>query len=102
MSIRICDYDFEGPYSYTSSLENKAGVYVVLDKLSNGKYNVVDVGESSDVRDRVENHDRAECWKKHATTIQYAAYYTPGWTQDQRRSLEKKIRDAHDPPCGDQ
>ncbi|MCH8978104.1 MAG: hypothetical protein IH945_02535 [Armatimonadetes bacterium] len=102
MSITICGYDFEGPYSSPSCLDSKAGVYTILDKKSNGNYDIVDVGESGNVKDRVENHDRKDCWKRHASEIWYAAYYTLGWTADQRRALEKKIRDEYDPPCGKQ
>lgn len=29
------------------------------------RLNLVDVGESSQIRTRVENHDRKECWKQH-------------------------------------
>ena len=56
-------YKFEGPYSPPDSLENKSGVYVIL-CYKGGKYYVIDVGESSEVRDRVSNHERADCWEE--------------------------------------
>jgi len=64
MSISICGNNFEGPYTSTDYLKRSAGVYVVLDKRSDGKWHVIDVGESTEVRDRVENHDRSSCWNR--------------------------------------
>ena len=101
MAISICGYQFEGPYTNMTYLKNRAGVYVILDKRSNGKWTVIDVGESTEVRDRVENHDRTSCWQNNRLgTLGVAAYYTTGWTPQQRRSLEAEIRAAYSPACG--
>ena len=95
---------FDGPYFNTSTLDAKAGVYIVWDERSTDDLShPLDVGESEDVRERLGNHDRADCWKRKATgTIKYSATYTSDLTAQQRRDLEKKIRDAEKPPCGDQ
>lgn len=101
MSITISGYTFEGPFKTTTSLQNRSGVYAILDYRSNGQYYVTDVGESANVRDRVENHDRAACWKRHTQgTLYYAAYYTPSLQQPGRREVEQKIRTEYNPPCG--
>lgn len=99
MSIEIVGYDFEGPYLYTSSLSNRSGVYVILTPTSNSNYKVLDVGESAHVKTRVETHNRTTCWNRNANNggIRYAAYYTG---EAQRMSIERKIRDQYDPPCG--
>lgn len=60
MSIRIGKYNFEGPNSSPSSLRNISGVYAILGS-KGGKNFVADVGESKEVRERVENHDREPC-----------------------------------------
>ena len=59
----IENYNFEGPYQSTSNLRDNAGVYVILDHINN-QYFLVDVGESSEVKSRVDNHDRSDCWEK--------------------------------------
>jgi len=101
MSISICGYTFEGPYTSTEYLKNQAGVYVILDKRSDGKWWVIDVGESTEVKNRVENHDRSGCWQRNNSgTLGIAVLYTPGWSAEQRRSLESKIREAFNPVCG--
>ena len=69
------EYNFEGPYSYTSSLKDKSGVYAILCE-RNGNLDLIDVGESSEVRARVENHDRKDCWERNCNgIIKYTAYY---------------------------
>lgn len=44
MSIKICGYPFDGPYYNTDAIENKSGVYIILDEQQN-KFSVIDVGE---------------------------------------------------------
>jgi len=101
MTISIVSRTFEGPHTHTMYLRNAAGIYVVLDQRSNGNWTIIDVGESEDIRSRIENHDREGCWKRHSWgTLGIAAYYTPGWTANHRRSLESEIRDSYAPACG--
>lgn len=65
MSINIGGYNFEGPFNNSDSLRSQSGVYVILgSNAGNGNWNVVDVGESEDVKTRVASHDRADCWKR--------------------------------------
>jgi hypothetical protein len=97
MSIKIGGYSFDGPYGLTSSLEKRSGVYAIL--CEGSRTTLVDVGESADVRDRVENHDRKTCWKRNcSSTIKYAAYYVSG--QEQRSKIEQAVRNQYHPPCG--
>jgi len=103
MSIKIDKYDFEGPYSDTSSLEDRSGVYVILDYRDDGKHYVLDVGESAQVRTRVENHDRKDCWDLNREgNLRFAVHYTPGLQQAGRMAIEQEIRDKYNPPCGQQ
>ncbi len=102
MSIMVGSHEFAGPYSSTDYLEYRAGVYAILDKRSNDKYYLVDVGESATVRTRVENHDRKDCWirNKQGPLITVAVYYTPNLPQLGRMAIEQEIRTQFDPPCG--
>lgn len=99
MTITISNYTFEGSFSTSGSLKNQSGVYVILTPTSNNNYKILDVGESAKVKERVENHDREGCWKRHANSggIYYAAHYP---TEAQRMKIEKIIRDQYTPPCG--
>ena len=100
MSITIGKHQFEGPYTNTSELGNRSGVYAIL-CVNEGKYSMIDVGESSEVRSRVENHDREDCWHRNCSgTLAIAAYYTPNQQQSGRMVIEQEIRRQYKPPCG--
>src|SRR5438874_689001 len=101
MSINIGNYAFEGPFTNPASLSNASGVYSVLTRpAGNGTYSVVDIGESGSVRDRVMSHDRTPSWSRCVQSggLCYAAYYCD---ERARMSIEKALRTAYNPPCGD-
>jgi DNA-binding transcriptional regulator PaaX len=101
MAIEISGYSFEGPYTSMAYLKHLQGVYTILDKRWDGKWHVIDVGESEDVKDRVENHDRKPCWERNRQgELGVGVLYTPGWSAEGRRSLEVRIRAAFSPACG--
>jgi hypothetical protein len=93
-------YSFEGPYSGTDSLSDNSGVYLIVCK-NGSEYDPIDVGESATIKTRVENHDRAECWKRNCkTTLMVAVYYTPNKQQAGRMEIEQDIRCKYNFPCG--
>ncbi len=101
MSLTVGKYTFEGPYKSTDNLKDRSGVYAIVCH-SNDKYNLVDVGESAQVKSRVEDHDRKPCWTKNCnSTLKVAVYYTPNLQQSGRREIEQEIRDEYNPPCGE-
>ncbi len=104
MSITLAGYKFNGPFKSTSSLEDKSGVYAILTPTNASRYKVVDVGESATVKSRVENHDRKSCWQRNASSgrLYYAVHYTPGLHQAGRKTIEQKVRQQYNPPCGSQ
>ncbi len=100
-TINIQGYQFEGPYTNVDSLQDRSGIYTILDQRTDGRY-VIDVGESSEVRTRITNHDRKECWRsKSIGTIEVAVLYTPGVQQEGRKQIEQQLRDKYQPSCGD-
>ncbi|SFR14207.1 hypothetical protein [Desulfoscipio geothermicus] len=103
MSIKVGGYTFEGPYSSTNSLEDRSGVYAILCTTGDANtYSLIDVGESSEVKTRVENHDRAGCWSENClNTLRCAVYYTPHKQQAGRKEIEQEIRDKYSIPCGE-
>jgi len=98
--IEISGYNFEGPYSSTANVEDKAGIYVILCD-STSKYILIDCGESATVKSRIDTHDRKDCWKLNCSgTLCVAVYYTPNMQQSERIAIEQQIRRGYDPPCG--
>ncbi|MHA1828361.1 MAG: hypothetical protein ACTSX6_06905 [Candidatus Heimdallarchaeaceae archaeon] len=103
--MKISDVTFEGPFEVDKAEipKNRAGVYAILCKKSDGKYYVMDVGESGQSGIRIGNHDRKPCWEKKCdgTLSVYIRYMpTKEYTPEDRRKLESKIRKQYDPPCG--
>jgi hypothetical protein len=92
-------YQFEGAYTSPDSLKSRSGVYVIWCE-NKGKWTVLDVGESDNVKERVKNHDRTDCWSRNCSgTIYYSATYTPNLQQAGRMKIEEKIRQLADPLC---
>jgi len=62
---------------------------------------LIDVGESSEVKTRVDIHDRKEGWEKNCSgTLEYAAYYIEHGKKPSRVEVEQDIIDNYDIPCG--
>lgn len=102
MRIRIGRFDFEGPYTDTGPLEDRAGIYAIL-CYGNGSYTVIDVGESAGVRSRVTNHERSACWSANCFgTLTVAVLYTPYVQQPGRMAIEAELRQLFAPrvACG--
>ncbi len=101
MSISVGRYTFDGPFKDTGSLEDRSGVYAIHDWRTSG-YHLVDVGESAQVRTRVELHDRKPCWIGNKQgTLTVSVLYTPNAQQAGRMAIEQEIRHQYNPPCGD-
>lgn len=99
--ITIGEYHFEGPVYNKAALKNLPGVYAVLDDRGTNRFILLDIGESEEVRDRIENHNRESCWLLNRRgRICYAAHYMPGSTRQQRESVEQELRRQLAPACG--
>lgn len=98
MSITIGNYTFDGPYNNTTNIKDQSGVYAILDHI-NGQYSIVDVGESEQVKTRVDTHDRASCWNQiKKGTLAVSALYV---NKPQRMQIEQEIRGKYTIPCGE-
>jgi hypothetical protein len=102
MSITIGKYEFEGPYHDTASLKDRSGVYAILDHKEGEHYGLLDVGESANVKTRVETHDRKDCWNrnKKADFIlrsllhpKFTAVWSSGDRTGNSRSIQTSLRE---------
>lgn len=104
MPITIANRNFEGSYTSTSSLRSQSGVYAVLCQREGRNY-VIDVGEAGDVKQRIENHDRKNCWSRNCAAprrLAVAVLYTPHHSQADRAAIEREVRAAYAGiPCGE-
>ena len=101
-TIKIGRFEFIGPFQSTNPLEDRSGVYAILCPTRTSNWNLVDVGESAQVKTRVDNHDRKDCWQINCnTTLSVAVLYTPGLQQTGRRKIEQEIRNQFNRLCGE-
>jgi hypothetical protein len=101
MRIRISQWDFEGPYANTTPITSHSGVYAVLTRRlrSGGDYSIVDIGESRNLRNRLDDHDRRDCWVQNsAGELAYAVYYCD---EAARMNIERRLRGTYRLPCGE-
>jgi hypothetical protein len=99
MSIQVGNYHAEGPFGSVAALLARSGVYVILGRRNQAsQWQVVDVGESGDIQDRVANHDRAPCWRGQGhSELAVAAIYSDARN---RMLIERQLRVQFKPPCG--
>jgi len=100
MSVKIGSYSFGGYYSSPSDFEEKAGIYAVFCR-NYEKDVLIDIGESDDIRLRVENNEKSSCWRRTcASALGYVVLYTPDLDEQGRIKIEEEIRDQYNPVCG--
>lgn len=104
--MKISGVDFKGPYDVDSTVipRDRAAVYVIICRKTNGENLVIDVGESGEVGLRISTHTRRSCWERNCSgTLYVYLRYMPtseGHDAASRRALEAKIRREYNPPCG--
>lgn len=87
--IDVGGNSFDGPHPSPDDLADVSGVYTIHDN-RNGNYRLIDVGESHEIKSRVSDHERSDCWDRESTgTLTYSALYVD---EQVRVSIGDKIR----------
>lgn len=99
MVVDIGGYTFQGFFQHIPTLDEKPGLYAIICD-NDGIINLLDVGESHNIRESVWNHDRKNRLKKKCYgMIVYAQLLTFNKDKKGRREIEKDIRDKENLPC---
>lgn len=99
MYVPIGQYLFFGPYTTLKSVENRSGVYVILDCVGGARY-VLDIGEAEHLVERLTDHDRIPAWRAASRgQVAVAVLYTPGLQQRGRKAIESIVRRQCSPVC---
>jgi hypothetical protein len=99
MSIKLGKYSFTGPVSSIDKVKDRPGVYAIVCKVDS-EYFLIDVGESSRLRTRIENHDRKGCWRENCNgKLTIYIHYTLFLKQPGRRLIEQELRELFHPDC---
>ena len=94
--MRFGGDEFEGPFASPSALRNLAGIYLV--RCSGGA--VLALGEASEVRAALEQHDEARCWEANRDgALEFWIYYTPYMSSLARHEIERELRAVLQPKC---
>jgi hypothetical protein len=99
MSFEGWGYQFEGAYTNPGEVPGQAGVYTVW-CWENNKWKLLDVGQSENMRQRLINHDRVDCWEQNCGGSIYF-FVVAISSEEERRALEQTIRQQGKPPCGE-
>lgn len=105
MTIIIADtYTADGPFRYSDSslLISQPGVYVILGQNDSSKpLEVIDVGSSNNIRQRIETHDRASEWMNSGYAfLSIATINSNQLLGVKKEDAEKFIRVFYNPPIG--
>ena len=93
-------HDFDAFSSDPSHLIGEAGVYVIWCR-AGAEWRALDVGESDNVKESVEGHKRALCWRENCGgTLYYSAKYTGIMGVARREGIVAEIRKHENPVCG--
>lgn len=92
--VALADADFK----------DVAAIYVILCVDKEGQWKVLDVGQTGQLGERIDDHDRRACWKRNCLSdnIWVCVYPMPStkFSKEDRLALEKKLRQKYSPPCG--
>jgi len=81
-----------------------AAIYVIICVDKDGKWEVLDVGQSGELGERIDNHDRKDCWIKNCPNknVWVCIYPMPTakYSKQDRLDFENKLRNQFNPPCG--
>ena len=99
MAIKLGKYSFTGPIASIDKVKDKSGIYAIICKVDR-EYFLIDVGESSKLRTRIENHDKKDCWTKNCNgKLTIYVHYTTFLNQKGRILIEQALRELFHPDC---
>ncbi len=91
MSILIGPYEFHGLFTTTDEIKDSEGVYVILCHRNN-EHELMDVGESRQLKTCLQNHELKASWLKNCEgEVQTAVYYTDGLSEQERNQIKQTI-----------
>ena len=105
--MKTISLNFRGYWleSHKASVPEASGVYCVYAGTYRAETDQVSlreliyVGESSDVRDRLSNHERLKDWKRRLRAGETLCYSVAEVSSDDRDRAEAAVIYRHKPPC---
>lgn len=88
-------YDFE-VYRWGTNFNPIGAVYAVLKLRTDGRYEVIYIGQTGDLSERFDNHHKARCFNLHGRT--HVGVHRES-AERRRLLIEKDLGDNYQPPC---
>jgi hypothetical protein len=104
-NLTIGNYPFVCVPLSDADFSDVAAVYVIICVGDNGSWRVLDVGQTGELGNRIDSHERRACWEKNCQgqNIWVCVYQmlSNEYTETDRLDVEKQIRNAYGSiPCG--
>ena len=99
MSIKIANYEFEGPYQSVDNIKNQPGLYAVILQTTKNLF-LLDLGESENVKSKIKSHERKKLWDKYATQgdLVYSTCYVKDDDKNEREQMINEINKVYKTP----
>ena len=97
MSVAVGNYEFEGPFIGAAQLENRPGVYAVVNCIGDD-VTVLEVSDDHRLKSRLEQHPRLAAWQRYfPNSLGVLVHYTNPNSELERKTIMKNIHDEFGP-----
>jgi len=97
MAFKLSGYSFSGPFDSADKLKDDSGVYVVATGES-GNWKLIDCGEAPNVKEKISNHERRDCWRGEAVEGQIGFFVKVAEAKGRQMIAEEILRE-HEFAC---
>ncbi len=91
--IAIANKIFSGPLTSTDDIQHQSGVFAILTINNFGRYEIIDIGGSSDIKTTIDLYYRSRYWDEYRKKgLFYAVYYSE---LDEWSGMESTLRNMY-------
>lgn len=91
MSLEIANFEFEGPLVNRQGVRKQPGLYAIL-SFANQRYELVEMGESSDLQSSLVDEEKLESWQdKSIGMLTFSVHYSPKAKKSRRQEMVMQI-----------
>ena len=104
VTVNISGYLFSCVPLAEASFAEVAAVYVILCVSEGGSWRLLDVGQTGELGERFDSHERKQCWEANCPNhnLWACVHLMPSsqYAKEDRLKLEHSLRQQYGPPCG--